>query len=129
MPRLTELRCKTPELVRKEVWTHILAYNLIRTIMAQAAAKHDIAPRSVSFKGTIQTLEAFQPLLELGATDDTSRLELYHGLLDAIAAHRVGDRPDRYEPRLKKRRRNYYDWLTKPRAEMKRKMAKGLTKN
>jgi len=127
--QMGELRCKTPELVRKEVWTHILAYNLIRTIMAQAAAKHDIAPRSVSFKGTIQTLEAFQPLLDLGATDHTGRLELCHDLLDAIAAHRVGDRPDRYEPRLKKRRRNYYDWLTKPRAEMKRKMAKGLTKN
>ena len=54
---------------------------------------------------------------------------LYHDLLDAIATHRVGDRPDRYEPRLKKRRRNYYDWLTEPRAKIKRKMAKGLTKN
>jgi len=54
---------------------------------------------------------------------------LYHDLLDAIATHRVGDRPDRYEPRLKKRRRNYYDWLTKPRAEIKRQMAKRLAKN
>ena len=50
------LRCKTPELVRKEIWTHILAYNLIRTIMAQAATKHGIDPRSISFKGAIQTL-------------------------------------------------------------------------
>jgi hypothetical protein len=127
--QMRELRCKTPELVRKEVWAHILAYNLIRTIMAQAAAKHDMAPRSVSFKGTLQTLEAFQPLLELGATDDAGRLELYHDLLDAIASHRVGDWPDRYEPRLKKRRRNFYDWLTEPRAKIKRKMAKGFTKN
>ena len=45
------LRCKTPELVRKELWTHALAYNLIRTIMAQAATKHGIEPRSISFKG------------------------------------------------------------------------------
>jgi hypothetical protein len=45
------LRCKTPELVRKEIWTHILAYNLVRTIIAQAAAKYDIQPRSISFKG------------------------------------------------------------------------------
>jgi hypothetical protein len=51
------LRCKTPELVRKEIWTHVLAYNLIRTIMAQAATKHDLQPRSISFKGTVQTLE------------------------------------------------------------------------
>ena len=63
--QMRELRCKTPELVRKEIWTHILAYNLIRTIMAQAAATHDILPRSISFKGAIQTLEAFQPVIEL----------------------------------------------------------------
>jgi hypothetical protein len=126
--QMRELRCKTPELVRKEVWAHILAYNLIRTVMAQAAARHDIPPRSISFTGAMQTLEAFQPLLEFGATDDdASRSQLYQELLDAIASHRVADRPDRYEPRLKKRRRNYYDWLTEPRAKIKRKMAKGFT--
>jgi len=125
--QMGELRCKTPELVRKEVWAHVLAYNLIRTVMAQAAATHDIPPRSISFTGAMQTLEAFQPLLEgRAARDAAGRLRLYHDLLDAIASHRVGDRPDRYEPRLKKRRRNYYDWLTEPRAEIKRKMAKGL---
>ena len=58
------LRCKTPELVRKEVWTHILACNLIRTVMAQAALQHDIEPRTISFKGALQTLEAFQPLID-----------------------------------------------------------------
>jgi hypothetical protein len=125
--QMGELRCKTPELVRKEVWTHVLAYNLIRAVMAQAAARQGVAPRTISFTGAMQTLEAFQPLLELGAARDAAgRLGLYHELLDAIATHRVGDRPDRYEPRLKKRRRNNYDWLTKPRAEMKRKMAQGL---
>ena len=54
------LRCKTPELVRKEIWTHVLAYNLIRTIMAQAASRQDISPRSISFKATLQVLEAFR---------------------------------------------------------------------
>jgi Transposase DDE domain len=128
--QMRELRCKTPELVRKEVWTHILAYNLIRTLMAQAAAKHAIAPRSISFKGAVQSLEAFQPLLELRiARDPAHPSRLYQCLLDAIATHRVADRPNRYEPRLRKQRHNHYDWLTKPRAEMKRKMAKGLTKN
>ena len=63
-----QLRCKSPELVRKEIWTHVLAYNLIRTIIAQAAATHAIMPRSISFKGTLQTLEAFQPVLEMHAT-------------------------------------------------------------
>jgi Transposase DDE domain len=125
--QMRELRCKTPGMVRKEVWAHILAYNLIRTVMAQAAARHDLPPRSISFTGAMQTLEAFRPLLEFGATDDASRSQLYQELLDAIASHRVADRPDRYEPRLKKRRRNYYDWLTEPRAKIKRKMAKGFT--
>jgi hypothetical protein len=128
--QMRELRCKTPDLVHKEVWAHVLAYNLIRTVMAQAAARHGVLPRTISFKGALQTLEAFQPLLELEtAQDAASRLRLNHDLLDAIATHRVADRPNRYEPRVKKRRRNHYDWLTKPRAEMKRKMAQGVTKN
>src|SRR5262245_8121427 len=125
--QMRELRCKTPELVRKEVWAHTLASNLIRTVMAQAAASHDILPRSISFTGAMQTLEAFQPLLERGATCDAAgRSRLCQDLLDAIATHRVADRPDRYEPRVKKRRHNHYGWLTEPRAEIKRKMAKGL---
>jgi hypothetical protein len=125
--QMGELRCKTPELARKEVWAHILAYNLIRTVMAQAAAAHGLSPRSISFKGALQTLEAFQPLLELRADQGGAhRLGLYQALLRVIAMHRVADRPDRFEPRLKKRRRNNYDWLTSPRSEVKRKMAKGL---
>jgi hypothetical protein len=128
--QMRELRCKAPESVRKEVWAHVLAYNLIRTVMAQAAARHEVEPRSISFKGAMQTLEAFQPLLELGAGRDAAgRLGLCHALLDAIATHRVADRPDRYEPRVKKRRRNHYGWLTKPRAEIKRKMAKRVTES
>src|SRR5215510_10179698 len=101
--QMRELRGKTPESVRKEVWAHVLAYNLIRTVMAQAAATHDASPRSISFKGAMQTLAAFQPVLALGAAGAAAgRLRLYQELLDAIASHRVGDRPDRYEPRLKK---------------------------
>ncbi len=55
------LRCKTPELVQKEVWTHIVASKLIRTIMTQAAFKHGIQPRTISFKPAPQTLDASQP--------------------------------------------------------------------
>src|SRR5579871_4995444 len=63
------LRCKTPELVRKELWTHVLAYNLIRTIIAQAASKHRLEPRSISFKGAMQTLQAFQPVIAMQTED------------------------------------------------------------
>lgn len=123
------LRCKTPELVRKEIWTHILAYNLIRTIMAQAANQHELQPREISFKGTVQTLEAFQPLISFqehkGAT---FRQQLYLQLLEAVATHRVADRPDRFEPRKRKRNPRKGDVMTKPRSELKRLMRKGVTK-
>src|SRR5205807_9891936 len=93
------LRCKTPDLVRKEIWTHALAYNLIRTVMAQAAAGEGVPPRSISFKATLQVLEAFRPLLAYQAHRDASqRAALYEQLLRAIAVHRVADRPDRFEP-------------------------------
>jgi hypothetical protein len=71
--QVREPRCKAPESVRKEVWAHVLAYNLIRTVTAQAAVRHDIEPRSISFKGAVQTLEAFQPLLAFGAAGDATR--------------------------------------------------------
>ncbi|HYH65870.1 MAG TPA: IS4 family transposase [Urbifossiella sp.] len=126
--QMGELRGKTPEMVRKEVWAHVLAYNLIRTVMAQAAARREIPPRSISFKAAVQTLEAFRPLLALGAARDAAgRRELCREVLDAIATHRVADRPDRFEPRLKKRRKDYCGWFTKPRAELKRLMAKRVT--
>jgi hypothetical protein len=119
------LRCKTPELVRKEIWTHILAYNLIRTIMAQAAVMHKIAPRSISFKGTLQTLEAFQPLIAYqdGRGAD-HRDVLYQQLLEAIVAHRVADRPDRFEPRARKRNPTRATMLMKPRHEARRVLLK-----
>ena len=121
------LRCKRPELVRKELWAHVLAYNLIRTVMAQAASKHGLDPRSLSFKGAVQTLAAFQPALALlGEGDPELRKSLYQELLDAVARHRVGDRPDRFEPRRRKHRPKPHDLLTKPRHEAKRQILKGV---
>ena len=58
------LRCKTPEMVHKEIWTHLLAYNLLRTVMAVAAHENDIEPRKVSFKGAKQAVTAFAPKIE-----------------------------------------------------------------
>jgi hypothetical protein len=121
------LRCKTPDLVRKEVWTHILAYNLLRTMIAQAAVMHSIDPRKISFKGALQTLEAFQPLIALQSRRGAvRRRQLYCHVLNAIVVHRVGNRPDRFEPRLKKRRPKPYDRLMKPRYEAKREILQRL---
>ena len=103
-----------------------LAYNLIRTIMAQAAIKHDVLPRTISFKATIQTLEAFQPLLAFHNLYSKPILgQLFQLVTDIVVANRVANRPDRFEPRRKKRRPKPYDRLMKPRSEMKRQMLQG----
>lgn len=128
--QMADLRCKTPELVRKEVWAHVLAYNLIRTIMAQAATEHDIPPRTISFKGALQTLEAFQPVIEFqGSCSSQFRQRLYEHLLECIASHRVGNRPGRVEPRKVKRRIQLFDYLRKPRNEAKLNILKGVKEN
>jgi hypothetical protein len=122
------LRCKTPELVRKEIWTHILAYNLIRTIMAQAASQHLLQPREISFKGTVQTLEAFQPLMSFHEHQSAGfRQQLHLQFLEAVATHLVANRPDRFEPRKRKRNPRKSEMMTKPRWELKRLMRKGVT--
>lgn len=115
------LRCKTPEMVRKEIWMHLLSYNLIRATMAEAAKPHDCRPREISFKGTWQTLSAYRALVETAPTTTLPRL--YEQLLSAIASHRVADRPNRYEPRAIKRRPKPHDLLTIPRQQAKRLLA------
>jgi hypothetical protein len=112
------LRCKTPAMVRKEIWAHLLAYNLVRKVMAQAAQKHHVKPHTISFKATLQTLKAFAlPLL----TFPRGALQaVIATMLKAIARHQVGNRPDRLEPRALKRRPKPYDLLTKPRKEARK---------
>jgi hypothetical protein len=112
------LRCKTPEMVHKEIWTHLLAYNLLRTVMAIAAHENDIEPRQVSFKGAKQALTAFAPKIE--AAPPENRAALIDVMLTTIVYHRVGDRPGRWEPRARKRRPKPAARLTQPRHIAKR---------
>jgi hypothetical protein len=96
------LRCKTPAMVHKEIWTHLLAYNLLRTVMAVAASENAVEPREISFKGAKQALTAFAPKLEAARPEQRARL--VDAMLKAVAYHRVGNRPGRWEPRARKRR-------------------------
>jgi hypothetical protein len=100
--KMDVLRCKTPEMVRKEIWAHLLAYNLLRTVMAVAAAENGIEPRQVSFKGAKQAVTAFAPKIEVARSQE--RAVLIDAMLRAIAYYRVGNRPGRWEPRARKRR-------------------------
>src|SRR5262249_20238553 len=117
------LRCQTPAMVRKEIWVHLLVYNLLRKVMAQAAQEHDVPVRELSFKGTLQTLNAFSDALQTCAQKD--REPLCRRLLEAVAPHRVGHRPDRVEPRAKKRRAKPYRLLNKPRDQARKAEIRG----
>jgi hypothetical protein len=117
--QMDHLRCKTPHRVRNEFYMHLVAYNLIRKVMAMTAVKAGVEPWTVSFKGTLQTLGQFLPLLHT-----TPSIEVWcHTLLEAIATHPVGHRPDRFEPRRIKRRPKSHKLLLKPRQEYKRQVA------
>jgi hypothetical protein len=107
------LRCKSPEMVEKEIWAHLLAYNLLRTVMAVAAAENKVEPRKISFKGAKQALSAFAPKLE--AARPPQRVELVEAMLKAVGYHRVGGRPGRWEPRARKRRPKPTKRLNQPR--------------
>jgi hypothetical protein len=104
------LRGKSPDVVRKEVWAHLLVYNIVRGLMAQAATAVGVRPDEVSFKGALQTFNAFWPHL-LTATTSAEAEERWRAMIDAIACHRVGDRPDRYEPRAVRRHKKKYPKL------------------
>jgi Transposase DDE domain len=107
------LRCKTPAMVEKEIWAHLLAYNLLRTVMAVVAVENGVEPRALSFKGAKQTLTAFAPKLE--AAPPEQRLGLVDVLLKVVAYHRVGNQPGRWEPRARKRRPKPGNRLMQPR--------------
>jgi putative transposase len=109
--QMDHLRCKTPERVRNEFYMHLLAYNLIRGVMAVAANQSGRCPWDISFKGTLQTLSQFLPAL----LADVTAKAWCKTLLAAVATHIVGDRPNRFEPRRKKRRPKPYRLLQKHR--------------
>jgi hypothetical protein len=107
------LRCKSPEMVEKEIWVYLLAYNLLRTVMAVAAAENKVEPRKISFKGAKQALRAFAPKLE--AARPQERAGLVEAMILAVGYHRVGNRPGRWEPRARKRRPKPTKRLNQPR--------------
>jgi hypothetical protein len=109
-------------MVRKEVGMHLLAYNLIRGVMAEAARGRDMQPRELSFNGARQTVRAFE---ETHFYEPKKIAADFPLLLDLISQKRVGDRLDRHEPRAIKRRPKPYHLLTIPRAEAKKRIARG----
>jgi putative transposase len=119
---LDHVRCKTPEMVRRELWVTLLAYNLIRKVIATSAALHQKQPRQLGFTRACQSLLASWMLLATGTCQDVPAL--YTTMLAHIAANEVANRPGRIEPRVLKRRRQRYPLMQRPRAELRAELGK-----
>ena len=114
------LRTKTPAMIRKETAIYLLAYNLIRSLMEQAADAKQTDPLRLSFAGTLQHLNTFLPLMAVASMK--KRKHFYHRLLALVAKERLPDRPHRFEPRVVKRRPKSSKWMQEPREVLKQKL-------
>jgi len=118
------LRCQTPEMVRKEVWSCLLAYNLIRKTILESAKRWKLSPRQISFTAALQKVAAsWESVLLLS---EASLALLIEADLQHLAGHRVGHRPDRVEPRKVKRRPKPHKLLTEPRDAARQKLLSGI---
>ena len=113
------LSCKTPQMGEKEMWVYLLAYNLIRLMMAQSALMADVLPKTLSFKHTLQLWLGWS-----GTRKPPDYQDSIVGLLTLVAEQSIGNRPGRIEPRNVKRRPKPYPLLTKPRSEARQEIIK-----
>ena len=121
---LDVLRCQTPEMVRKEIWTGLLAYNLIRQTMLQAASSAELSPRQLSFTAALQKIAACWGTIVVIPNQVVLTLIEIH--LEDLANHQVGDRPDRVEPRAVKRRPKPHRLLQVPREQARAALLAGV---
>jgi len=109
------LSCKTPDMIEKEMWVYLLAHNLIRVMMAEAATLSDILPRQLSFKHSLQLWRVWRR--QSNGRDDGESLR---AMLELTLENSVGHRPGRVEPRAIKRWRKSFPLLTEPRSKLRK---------
>ena len=109
------LRCRTPEMVRKEIALHVIAYNLVRGLMQHAAALYCVDLNRLSFKGSVDTLRQWADTFNASYSQPREQGRLFKQLLKIIADEKVPLRPERSEPRVRKRRPKDYPLMTRPR--------------
>jgi Transposase DDE domain/Insertion element 4 transposase N-terminal len=117
--RLDVLRCMSPEMIHKELCLHLIAYNMVRVLMQEASHIHHVDLRRLSFKGTLDTLRHFADAMHAAKKAPRKQASLLAEMLAIIAKDRLPLRPNRAEPRAKKRRSKNYHLLTKPRHQMR----------
>jgi len=115
---LDVLRCQSPEMIRKELQIHLIAYNLVRSLMQRASHIHHKPLDRISFKGSLDTVRHWAAVIHASADQQRKQTELINRMLALIAGDLVQERPNRSEPRAKKRRPKNYHLLTKPRNQM-----------
>ena len=113
------LRCKTPEMVRKEILMHLIAYNCIRCLMIEAAERTNVQANRISFKASIQALRQWEPHLNQANLNHQKQNKLIQLLYESIAGKITPYRPGRSEPRAVKRRPKPFQLLNAPREEMR----------
>ena len=109
------LRCQTPDMIRKEIIMHAIAYNLIRALMQQAAALYHVPIEQLSFKGSVDTLRQWADPLNAASNKPREQARLFNQLLQILSETIVPLRPNRAEPRVRKRRPKAYPLMTQPR--------------
>lgn len=119
--KMEMIAAKTPEMVQKDIYIHLLAYNLLRTLMWQAAQTTAIPPLRLSLQQTRQQFNHFRPQLAMATTHQ--RRQFYTILLNVISTLLVPLRPNRVEPRVVKRRPKPFPRMQQPRAVLKAKLA------
>jgi hypothetical protein len=112
------LACRSPRMVRQELWANVLGYNLIRTIMWDAGRQSGVPALQISLKGAVQELVASWPYGAM-ATNTQALRSYYELMLANVALHKIRYRPNRCEPRVRKRRPKNYRLMTRPRAQYK----------
>ncbi len=122
---LHHLRCKSPEMVRKEFWTTMIAYNAIRMTAANAAELCEVPPREISFVSTCQYVLSGWDKLAAGMITREALMSYCRSRLKKIGQCRVAQRPGRFEPRVRKKRGSNYNLMMQPRAELHGRLAKG----
>jgi len=116
---LDVLRCLSPAMVEKELLVHVIAYNLVRSVMQTAAIRYQVDLERLSFKGALDTLKHFADAVHAANGRPRRQTELLDAMFALIARDQLPIRPNRSEPRAKKRRPKAYPFLTKPRRKMR----------
>jgi hypothetical protein len=112
------LRCQCPHMINRELVMHTIAYNLVRILMLTASCRHSTPLDRLSFKGTLDTLRHWAPIIDQARGKSRKQSALIDEMIAIIAGDLVIERPGRSEPRAKKRRPKNYQLLTKPRGKM-----------